>query len=491
VENLNIIEREDSLQHLASLPENIRNQVIDKIIAKILEEDMKKAQEEQLRQENQMLLAQNPGSPGSMPSGGGWYFYNSTAMSQGFSTFMRKWGRRKQEDNWFLSDKSLVAFANESTTDTTSQTDTTSKGKGDGKPLSTRDRKYYLKDIPMKPDQMDASNEKLIQAFYNAGFIYAEGLSDYPHSIESFETLERRFPDNKYYVATNYELYQLYGQLGNKEKSDEYRDLILNRYPETDFAKLLINPAYYKEILEKQKAASHLYEDTYMAFSNQQYYMVINNYDIAKTRYASDTSLMPKFEYLRALSLGKIEVEDSLVSALQKLVMKYPKSKIKPLAQNILDYVSRRKQAGGDQGGSVGSDSLQLLITAQKLYTFSAESLHFYVLIVDNTKTNVDALKIKISDFNGKFHDNENLQVNSLLLDKNLEMVTVSTFDNSDKAYLYYLSINNSKYIFTKLESSGGYSDFVISAENYPIFFRNKNVPQYQKFFENNYQAKK
>lgn len=493
VDNLRTIQREDSLQNLAKMSDADRNQVIDKIILKIMEEEMKKQQEEQLKFENQLLLSQNQsGSPGG-PSGGGWYFYNSTAMSQGYTTFLRKYGKRKQEDNWILSDKSLITFEEESTkTDSTEGADTTTTGKKPGsKVTDKKDRKYYLQDIPFKQEQLLASNDKIIRAYYNAGFIYIEGLKDYEHSTRSFETLLVRFPDNKYNVATCYELYTLYKEFGNQPRSDYYKDLILTRYPGTDFAKLLINPNYYKEVLERRKEASNFYQDTYIAYTNQQYYMVIHNYDEALVKYSKDSTLMPRFAYLRAMSLGKIEVQDSLVVALQKLIQSYPKSDIKPLAQNVLDYIGRTK--GGQQapgGGTINADSIRLLETAQKIYTFNPDAIHFYVLIVDNNKNDVDALKIKISDFNSKYHDLDNLQVNSLLLDNNQEMITISTFDNSEKAMLYYASISNSRYIFTKLETGGGYSNFVISADNYPIFYRNKNIIQYLKFFEKNYQPK-
>ena len=70
-------------------------------------------------------------------------------------------------------------------------------------------------------------------------------------------------------------------------------------------------------------------------------------------------------------------------------------------------------------------------------------------------------------------------------------MITVNNFDNDEKAMDYYISIQNNPYIFTKLENSGGYDDFVISAENYPIFYRNKDIKQYLRFFEKYYTVKK
>ena len=60
-----------------------------------------------------------------------------------------------------------------------------------------KSRDYYLKDIPSTPEMITASNDRIIQSYYNLGFIYIEGLGDYGRSIESFETLLDRLPDEQ------------------------------------------------------------------------------------------------------------------------------------------------------------------------------------------------------------------------------------------------------------------------------------------------------
>jgi hypothetical protein len=231
----------------------------------------------------------------------------------------------------------------------------------------------------------------------------------------------------------------------------------------------------------------NLYDDTYKAFTNQQYYMVINNADIALAKFPGDTALIPRFEYLKALSIGKIEVVDSLVAGMQRVIAKYPKSPVKPLAQKVLDYLSNQRNSKGEK---IITDSTALPEPVAKLYSFNPKSVHFFVLIADNNRTDINALKIKISDFNQKYHSVDNLQVNSLLLDGSQEMITVNNFDSDQKAMNYYISIQNNPYVFTKLETTGGYSSFVISADNYPIFYRSKDIKLYQKFFEKNYPVK-
>jgi hypothetical protein len=280
----------------------------------------------------------------------------------------------------------------------------------------------------------------------------------------------------------------LYTQLENQPKRDQFKNQILTQYPESDYAKLLVNPNFYKEINARQSAASQLYADTYRAFSNQQYYMVINNADIARTSYKADSALMPKFDYLRALALGKLEVVDSLVIAMNKVIKDYPKSTVRPLAENVLRFLGTQKDA---QGKPIPTDSVSVLDNTQKLYKFDPNAVHFYVLVVNDNLVDVDALKIKITDYNTRFHDLQGLTVNSLLLDQGRQMITVSNFENSETAMTYFLGILDSKYIFAKLENAGEYFAMVISVENYPILYKNKDILQYIRFFEKNYPIQK
>lgn len=495
VRNLGVISLQDSLQRLSAMPEDQRNKIIDQIISKLIAEEMQRKIEEQKRRENQSFYDQTFGQEqqGSTSQTGRWYFYNPTIMANGFTTFTRKWGRRKMEDNWFLMDKTVVSFANEEElvdsipeeSDDTVQVDK----KLLAKQKDPKDRAYYIKDIPVGEEKIKASNDMIIEAYYQAGFIFVEGLGDYSNSVQTFETLMERFPDNKYKMPATYKLSQLYDYLQNQPKSDQYKNMILSLYPESDYAKLLVNPNYYKEINARQSEASKLYNDTYKAFTNQQYYMVINNADIARVKFKGDTALMPKFDYMRGLALGKIEVVDSLVVAMQNVIRDYPKSKVKKMAEDVLAFLGTQKDSKGqpivtDSTAAAPDNSL-------KLYKFDQNAVHFYVLIVNGNLVDVDALKIKISDYNSKFHDLENLMVNSLMLDNDRQMITVNNFDNSDRALDYFLGISESKYIFTKLENAGDYSNFVISVENYPVLYRNKDISQYLRFFEKYYPVQK
>jgi len=494
VQQLQLISREDSLLNLAAMPEEARNKIIDKLIANYVAEEVKKQLDEQTKQQNQMFAGQQEGQYTSSGQGR-WYFYNAATMANGFSAFAKKWARRKLEDNWFLTDKGISVNTNEPPADTShaptlAEGDTTSAKKPEKRSTNPKDRKFYTQDIPFTPAKVTASNKKIMEAYYKAGFIYIEGLNDNGHSVDCFETLVKRYPDFPRKAQTYYELYTLYKALKNDEKADYFRTQLLTNYPETDYAKMLVNQNYLQELASKKSEISKLYEITYKAFQNQQYYMVISNTAEAHAKYSKDTALLPRFDYMRALSLGKIEVVDSMLVALNKIQQEYPASPAANLAQDVLNTLANASGTGPHGGKSPADSSLAILKQAESIYKYDSTAIHFYVMIVNSSKVEVNALKIKIADFNTKFHGLESYEVNSLLFDNGEEMITVSPFDDAQTAMQYLVSIRDSKYIFTKLETSGSYSDFVISVTNYPVLYKNKDIPKYQKFFEKNYPVK-
>ena len=120
VNNLRVLQHEDSLQKLARMPDAELAVIIKKIIDDVIkEEEAQKELEEQQRNEASMIsnIPNMRNENISNVGGGGWYFYNPSAISFGFSEFMRKWGRRKLEDNWRLSNKRAVAQLDEITLD--------------------------------------------------------------------------------------------------------------------------------------------------------------------------------------------------------------------------------------------------------------------------------------------------------------------------------------------------------------------------------------
>jgi len=170
---------------------------------------------------------------------------------------------------------------------------------------------------------------------------------------------------------------------------------------------------------------------------------------------------------------------------LRKIVNEYGSSQVADYARKILGETPATAQAGESKPGS-GTEKEGGPAPDLSMYKFNPNATHFYAMVVDGSMVNVYGTKVRISDFNTKNYSIENLQVNSVLLDNNRQMITISSFTDLEKALRYYNGIKGDEYIFSGIRE-GAYEQFLISAENYPVFFKEKNTEVYMQFFGKNY----
>jgi tetratricopeptide (TPR) repeat protein len=363
------------------------------------------------------------------------------------------------------------------------QADTTG-GKGGGKGGDDfKSRDAYLKNLPFTPEKIESSNALISDGLFNAGMIFLEELFDKPKAIETFTQLITRFPGDTNVLQSSYHLYRAYRDQGDSAKMELYKNKIIAEYPESDYAKLLKDPNYKLELEAARNRVTTLYEETYLAFERQQYRTTIIYCNDALANYDNE-NLMPRFAYLKAVSRGKTESLDTMKVELTNLIAKYPKSDVVPLARKLL---------GQDAQAAVvpGKPETDTTMAVAKpidfsMYKVNPAATHFYALVVDGTAINVYGTKVRITDFNTKNYSVENLQVNSVLLDNNRQMITVSSFAELDKALRFFNGIKEDTYVFSGFRE-GTFEQFLISSENYPIFFKEKNTKAYLEFFIKNY----
>ena len=159
VDNILIVQEEDSLQSLAK-DEKHRNKVIDKLVQKAIEEeDLKKAD---LANSENFNFLDNDNANSNLPNSGKWYFYNQTTLGFGFTDFKKVWGNRKLEDNWRRSNKETVASFDEE--NLSNETDSASADSSKNKINEKTSPEYYLQFIPLTEEKMIASNNKIIES---------------------------------------------------------------------------------------------------------------------------------------------------------------------------------------------------------------------------------------------------------------------------------------------------------------------------------------
>ena len=487
VAHLAVIRDNDSLIRVANMDSIERNKLIDKIIADVIEQE----RIEKERQEYEEQLAMMGGAVGKSDvqnndpkSSGNWYFYNSTTLQNGFSEFSKKWGMRKLEDNWRISDKRNI---NNALADSGFGGEDKEGKENDSVAanVTNHDRAYYIQELPFSDEQQNELHRQIANAYYNVGFIYLDRLSDYTRSIEAYEKLDKRYPNNEHELPAWYALYKMYDDLHNTEKAEDYKSRILSKYPESSYAKFILDPNYYVKLKEDAQQASDLYSKTYDAYQQGQYYRVRMNAERALELYANDTALAPRFALLDAVSRGRLETVDSMAYALVRLINKYPTSSVRPYATTLLQNINDEYHLGIEMKGMVGADKDGKENVKKSPYIYEPRTKHFVIVVFNSKKVRGEPLKVRISDFNKREYRFREFEMKNLMLSDLVMVLSLGTFDDEQAAKDYITSMFITDYIFGGIKETD-YSVLPISAGNYATFLKEKLLDDYKSFLQEN-----
>ncbi len=460
VQNMTIIQTEDSLQRLAMMSEEDRNDFIIDYIErqKELKEEQEREREiaEELAQINrQQGAGQDPFAEASSE----WYFYNSTILEYGRSEFSKTWGGRKNEDNWRRADKSSQDLSFEDL----------NEGNIGVSALADDDPDKYLEFLPLDSASMAASHARVQKAYYDLGVVYKEEMDDSKNAIQSFEGLVNRYDTSEYHLSTYYQLYRLHYNAMNDSKANYYKNLILNKYPETDYAKVLINPNYLNELAAQKGALDLYYEKTYGYYERRLYRQSILNCREADKLFV-ENSLKPKFDLILGLSLGYVYGRDSLVAGLNNVIRTHKNSEEKKYAESILAVLNR---APSEEEEDLPD------------YVLDEGSAHLAIILMPENVSS-DRTKLALANFNAAYFRLDALKIQALMLGKKNKLFSIKQFKNMEKAMAYHLAFEQNK---TKLKfvHENKSEFFVISYDNYAKLFESQNVEHYLDFFEENY----
>ena len=305
------LQKNDSILTLAALPKEQLEQYFQEYIDKIKKEDEELAQ----KKLNQISFGSSfGGGLQSTKAKGKWYFYNTQSLGFGKSEFKRVWGSRPLEDNWRISDKSIIV-----------------NGSNEDKDLITsiKNPRYeistYLETVPSSAKELDSLTFDRNTALFELGLIYKEQFKNPPKATRNLERLLVSNPDKELILPANYHLYQLYSLTGNT-KAAQYKDFILNSYPDSPFSKIILNPEIELSKEKEVDEDSEVYEIAYKLYKDDFFEDAICFIDMTIPTLIEGSILVSKFELLKAYAIGKYQNKDSYIAALEKVAVGYPQT---------------------------------------------------------------------------------------------------------------------------------------------------------------------
>jgi len=476
VKHKETIQLQDSLLRLAELDSVGLRNLLDSVYRRTL---AKKSNEKKKRKSGSTAGASRAGLRSSLPPANttagtpDWYFDNPSALATGESEFIRIWGNLTLEDNWRRSNRSPLspnepnAVAGTSTTGAEAPEEATAESKD---PVG--DQFVQLsRQLPSTAPQKEQALKKIEDAYFQLGDLYFLKLNERVNAIGSYESILHRFPESPLLPEVLYKLF-LIEKEHDPARSARYADRLRQEFPTTAFARILENPDYIREISVAAEQQKIIYKDAYEAFEK-------NNLRLASARLSEaeslgETGFTSQLDLLRVLITGKTEDVTRYQFELAEFAKKYPDSPLKAYSETLLAasklLLERREKAKGIRFQNNWSGPMVFVLLHKK----------------------EDKLSDRISAYLEKILAQLTIrgpQTANLIFDETRSLTLLSEFSDIESARVFYSR-------FLELDARqnplSGYKfdTFVISKDNFQVFYRTKASDEYLTFFDRNFQSK-
>ena len=242
------------------------------------------------------------------------YFYNPTTVAFGKNEFARIWGDRALEANWRWSSKTSQSDSNTPSeiVETSQETD-----------QSRYKIEYYLSQIPTDQIVLDSIAKERNFAYYQLGLIYKDKFNDYKRAQNKLEQLLKQNPEDRLVLPAKYNLYKIYSQLDLSRLQAQIKGDIIENYPDSRYAEILLNPE--SALSNNENSPETLYNKLYTQFEKGEYQQVIDGCDLQITRLDGD-EIVPKLELLKVTSKARLFGFEAYKEGLNFVALNYPSS---------------------------------------------------------------------------------------------------------------------------------------------------------------------
>ncbi|MBT1702672.1 tetratricopeptide repeat protein [Chryseosolibacter indicus] len=480
VDHIKTIKWQDSLLTLSTVDSASIKARIDEIVAekkKVEEIAAKKRKKNRIEistNDNNNIFASNEEGETGITSSNDWYFSSPSTMSMGQSEFTRVWGNIPLEDNWRRSLKETgpaQANANVSSGDSLRVTAQQGGNTPEKKAIDPAVQEFERlnKEIPRTEEAKKEALAKIEEAYFKLGEIYHFKLLENDNAVITYKTLLQRFPNTEHEPEVLYTLYLIL-KGANPQQADAYASTLKEKHPNSTFAKILVNPAYLQESSQTAEKQKELYQLAYHHFEADSFHLSSNVLQEAMN--LGETNFTPTLELLRVLIIGKTETIYKYQFELDQFITKYSEAEIVNYAKKLLETSKRFQESEEKRKG------IQ--------YIRSLEEHHYFVVVHKRKDKAEDIFTNRLKLFNEQHFSEINLKISNLILNDDYAVTFVSEFSNVSTAIRYFITFNENLPTLNDLGNQK-FDNFVITKDNFDIFYRTKGLDEYLRFFEKNY----
>lgn len=452
---------EDSVQRIAALSPEEQLSFAKDLVKKIKEDEARRKKQE--AEKLALLQAERSNAPAT-GNGSKFYWNNEKAKTEGFEEFKRQWGQRVNEDDWRRSDKIVFASFQEVEQDSTVIVKEQVKEVAD-----TLSAESLLAKLPSSDSAMQASRERMMEAYFNAGQIYQEQLNERDLAEKQYDKILVQTFEDKHKLLAAFQLYKMYNP--SDAKAVAQRDYILLYYPTSDYAGYLRDPDYFILKKQRQKETENDYLKDLDRYERGLYSIVISKANSIINN-DKDNPFRPKYYLLKAKSQAKIYEDKKMVlPTLNDLIAAYPDTDEAKSAQKMKDIIEKGY-----------STNTPVDFTKKGLFTYK-ENEPMSVLIFLDEKVNGGVAKTRVIDFNKEFFSRGKLNTSSKLFGEK-SVILVKEFEDESDAAEYLRVYKKTKKHLMDMQK---FKIIFISQENMKLLFETQKLAEYELFFDEFY----
>lgn len=341
VKQITTIRTEDSLQRLSQMNPATLDKFLDGLIEnEIAEQERKVKEAEKLVAQAQAMSTNSVNFEGNPADR--FILYDAVAVNAGKMEFRQRWGNRTLEDDWRRTAKVATLLAQ-----TDNITPVTTRKSTDNVPLIGGDLAKMTKDspdwkakkdalyrnIPLRKQELDASNQRIEDAYYKLGKIYKFSLEEPENAVKTFEKTLDRFPNSNYKPEIYYLLYLTVA----KGTQEGWKEKLLAEYPNSSYTRLLTkNNGTIAASGNLELEALKDYEKILALYQINNYSEAFAQLEMAIVTYAG-SKMEDKYALLRIYLLGKLQGREVYLKALNSFIKDYPTSTLLPRVREVLE----------------------------------------------------------------------------------------------------------------------------------------------------------
>ena len=271
--------------------------------------------------------------------------------------------------------------------------------------------------------------------------VFQEEMELFDEATYALEELLRRYPNYGERLSVYYRLYMLMERRGLTSEAQAWRRKILAEFAEEPLAKAVASPHYLEQLRTAQEQEERLYNEAFAAYLSGNPTVVRALATELHTQYPL-SPLMPKMDFLKALSYVLEGEEIAFKQALEQLLKEYQRDEVLELAQQML-----RELTGGRSISKGGYSGLNYELSfagdgesmPDSLYTYRLPLLrspHSVVLLCAEANVEYHSLLFALTSFNFSRYTDLPLEVSLERLSP-IQRVTISGFTSERDAWNY------------------------------------------------------